>query len=142
MNKKTLIAALSFIGLVAVAVKITQAPEKGAVTGERPRPFPVIESTSLDVLEITKDGKKTVIEKVTAESVETYRVISPVEFPADQQAAKEAFAAVAEIDFANIVSNQQKPTKASNSRTRHCGSPPKTVMSCSLTFSWEKCQRQ
>ena len=49
MNRKTLIA-LAVLGiLIVVAVVVTRQPEKGQVTGERPRPVPKLAAGSFDL---------------------------------------------------------------------------------------------
>ena len=64
MNRKTLLAGAVFAGLLADhPVRRSASPEKGTRTGEGPRPIAAIGEGNVDTLEITKDGKKTVIKK-------------------------------------------------------------------------------
>ena len=104
MNRKTLIAGAVFAGLIIVAVIVTRSPEKGSRTeGQAPRPVAKVSAGGIDTLEITKDGKTTVIKKDGA----NYKVEKPVPYAADQDAAKQAFEAIEKLEFDGIVSDQK-----------------------------------
>ncbi|HEY0709655.1 MAG TPA: DUF4340 domain-containing protein [Polyangia bacterium] len=103
MNRKTLLAGGVFAALLLVALVVLRAPEKGTRTGEAARPIPAIAEGALDTLEVTKDGKTTVIKKQGT----TYKVTAPVDYPAETEASKQAFEAIEKLEFASIVSDQK-----------------------------------
>jgi hypothetical protein len=103
MNRKTLIAGGVFVVLAAIAFFVLRAPEKGVRTGDAPRPIAKIGAGEIDTLEVTKDGKTTVIKKEGS----TYKVAAPTAYAADQDGAKQAFEAIEKLDFTSIVSDQK-----------------------------------
>jgi hypothetical protein len=103
MNRKTLTAGAVFAGLLLLTLVVLRSPEKGSRTGEAARPVPKIAAGAIDSLEVTKDGKTTVIKKDGS----NYKVTAPVAYPADADAAKQAFEAIEKLDFAGIVSDQK-----------------------------------
>jgi hypothetical protein len=103
MNRKTLTAGAVFAGLLVLTLVVLRSPEKGSRTGEAARPVPAIAAGTIDSLEVTKDGKTTVIKKDGA----NYKVTAPVAYAADTDAAKQAFEAIEKLDFAGIVSDQK-----------------------------------
>ena len=103
MNRKTLFAGAVFAGLLLLAFVVLRSPEKGSRTGEAPRPVAKIGEGSLDTLEVTKDGKTTVIKKDGA----AYKVTAPVAYPAETEASKQAFEALEKMEFAGLVSDQK-----------------------------------
>jgi len=102
MNRKTLLAGGLFVGLAALALVLTQKPEKGVRQGDGPRPIESLDASAFDTLAITKDGKTTVISR----SEDTYALTEPVAYPADETAAHDAFQAVETLAFASIVTDQ------------------------------------
>jgi hypothetical protein len=103
MNRKTLLAGAVFAGLLLLTLVVLRSPEKGSRTGEAPRPLPAIAPGSVDTLEVTKDGKTTVIKKEGS----AYKVTAPVTYPAETDAAKQAFEAMEKLDFSGIISDQK-----------------------------------
>jgi hypothetical protein len=103
MNRKTLLAGAVFAGLLLLSLIVLRSPEKGTRTGEAPRPVAKIAPGAIDTLEVTKDGKTTVIKKDGS----SYKVTAPVAYPADVDAAKQAFEAIEKLEFAGIVSDQK-----------------------------------
>jgi hypothetical protein len=105
MNRKTLIAGLVFAGLILATVLLLRSPEKGARPAEGPaRPIAKLAADSFDTLEVTKGGKdNTTIKK----EGDTYKIVKPMAYPADKDAAKLAFEALTKIDFSTIVSDQK-----------------------------------
>jgi hypothetical protein len=103
MNRKTLLAGAVFAGLLVISLVVLRSPEKGARTGEAPRPIAKIGEGTLDTLEVTKDGKKTVLKKEGS----TFKITEPVAYAADADAAKQAFEAVEKLEFGTIVSDQK-----------------------------------
>ena len=103
MNRKTLIA-LAVLGiLIVVAVVVTRQPEKGQVTGERPRPVPKLAGGSFDTLTVTKGASTTSIKK----EGDSYKITAPAAYPADQGVAKTAFESIEKLEFGSIVSDQK-----------------------------------
>lgn len=103
MNRKTLIA-LAVLGiLVVVAVVVTRQPEKGQVTGERPRPIPKLAGGSFDTLTVTKGASTTTIKKEGS----AYKITAPAAYVADQGVAKTAFESVEKLEFGTIVTDQK-----------------------------------
>jgi len=103
MNRKTLIA-LAILGiLVVVAVVVTRQPEKGQVTGERPRPVPKLAAGSFDTLTVTKGTSTTTIKK----EGDSYKITAPAAYPADQGVAKTAFESLEKLEFGSIVTDQK-----------------------------------
>lgn len=104
MNRKTLIAGLIFAGLILATVLLLRSPEKGsAPTGGSPRPIAKIAADGFDTLEVTKGKITTTIKK----EGDTYKVVKPISYAADRDAAKLAFESIAKMDFSNIVSDQK-----------------------------------
>lgn len=107
MNRKTLIA-LAVLGiLVVVAVVVTRQPEKGQVTGERPRPIPKLAAGSFDTLTVTKGASTTTIKK----DGDKYEITAPAAHPADQSVAKTAFESIEKLSFGDVVSDQKDKQK-------------------------------
>jgi hypothetical protein len=105
MNRKTLIAGLVFAGLILATVLLLRSPEKGARPAQGPaRPIAKLTADSFDTLEVTKGNKDVTTLKKEGE---TYKIVKPVNYPADKDAAKLAFEALTKIDFGNIVSDQK-----------------------------------
>jgi len=103
MNRKTLIA-LAVLGiLIVVAVVVTRQPEKGQVTGERPRPVPKLAAGSFDTLTVTKGTSTTTLKK----EGDTYKITAPAAYVADQGVAKTAFESLEKLEFGTIVSDQK-----------------------------------
>lgn len=84
MNRKTLIAGVVFVGLALVAFAVLRSPEKGTRTGEAPRPVAKLNPGDFDTIEVTKGGATTAIKK----EGNTFKVVRPVAYAADQDAAK------------------------------------------------------
>jgi hypothetical protein len=103
MNRNTLLAGGIFAGLLLISFVVLRSPEKGSRTGEAPRPVPKIAAGALDTLEVTKDGKTTVIKKEGS----TFKVTAPVAYAADAEAAKQAFESLEKLEFSGIVSDQK-----------------------------------
>jgi len=105
MNRKTLIAGLVFAGLILATVLLLRSPEKGARPSEGPaRPIAKLTADSFDTLETTKGGKDVTTLKKEGDA---YKIVKPVAYPADKDAAKLAFEALTKIEFGNIVSDQK-----------------------------------
>jgi hypothetical protein len=105
MNRKTLIAGLVFAGLILATVLLLRSPEKGSRPAEgAARPIAKLAADSFDTLEVTKGGKDNTTLKKEGD---TYKIVKPVAYPADKDAAKLAFEALTKIDFSNIVSDQK-----------------------------------
>jgi len=104
MNRKTLIAGLVFAGLILATVLLMRSPEKGsAPVGGSPRPIAKIDTNGFDTLEVTKGKATTVIKK----EGDAYKIVKPISYAADKDAAKLAFEAITKMDFGNIVSDQK-----------------------------------
>lgn len=103
MNRKTLLAGGVFAVLLLITMVVLREPEKGSRTGEAARAIPAISEGALDTLEVTKDGKTTVIKK----QGNAYKVTAPVDYPADAETSKQAFEAIEKLEFASIVSDQK-----------------------------------
>jgi len=104
MNRKTLIAGLVFVGLILATVVLLRSPEKGARTPETaPRPIAKLTTDSFDTLEVTKAKATTVIKK----DGESYKILQPITYPADKDAAKLAFESLTKMEFGDIVSDQK-----------------------------------
>jgi hypothetical protein len=103
MNRKTLIAGGAFVVLAAIALLVLRSPEKGARTGEAPRPIAKLAPGAFDTLEVTKGGATTVIKKDGS----TYKILKPVPYAADQDAAKQAFESLEKLEFDGTTSDQK-----------------------------------
>jgi len=104
MNRKTLIAGLVFAGLILATVLLMRSPEKGTRTPESaPRPIAKLTADSFDTLEVTKAKVTTVIKK----DGEAYKIVQPISYPADKDAAKLAFESLAKMEFGDVVSDQK-----------------------------------
>jgi hypothetical protein len=103
MNRKTLTAGVVFAALLGLSFLVLRSPEKGTRTGEAPRPIPKIAAGDFDTLEVTKGGQTTVLKKDGS----TYKVVKPVTYAADQEAAKQAFESLEKLEFDGIISDQK-----------------------------------
>jgi hypothetical protein len=104
MNRKTLIAGLVFAGLILATVVLMRSPEKGTRTPESaPRPIAKLTTDSFDTMEITKAKNTTVIKK----DGDAYKIVQPIAYPADKDAAKVAFEALTKMEFGDVVSDQK-----------------------------------
>ena len=103
MNRNTLLAGAVFAGLLLITLFVLRSPEKGTRTGEAPSPVAKIAPGSVDTLEVSKDGKTTVIKK----DGDSFKVTAPVAYAADVEAAKTAFEAIEKLEFAGIISDQK-----------------------------------
>ena len=103
MNRKTLLAGAVFAGLLVITLLVLREPEKGSRTGDAPRPVAAIGDGNLDTLEITRDGKKVVVKREGGK----YRLVEPVNYPAEEDSAKQAFEAIERIEFGTIISDQK-----------------------------------
>jgi hypothetical protein len=104
MNRKTLIAGLVFAGLILATVVLLRSPERGTRTaGSGPRPIAKLTTDSFDTLEVTKAKATTVIKK----EGDSYKIVKPISYPADKDAAKLAFESLVKMDFDHVVSDQK-----------------------------------
>jgi hypothetical protein len=104
MNRKTLIAGLVFAGLILATVLLLRSPEKGNRPAEGgTRPIAKLSADGFDTLEVTKGKTTTVIKK----EGDAYKIVKPMAYLADKDAAKQAFEALTKLDFTNIVSDQK-----------------------------------
>lgn len=103
MNKKTLIAGAAFVGLGVLTFTALRSPEKGQRTGEGPRPVARLKAADFDTLVVTKEGKATTLKR----QGDGFAVVAPVSYPAEKDAAREAFEAVETLEFTHIVSDQK-----------------------------------
>ena len=104
MNRKTLIAGLVFAGLILATVLLLRSPEKGSRPADGgARPIAKLTADGFDTLEVTKGKENTVLKK----EGDAYKIVKPMAYPADKDAAKLAFEALTKMDFATIVSDQK-----------------------------------
>ena len=104
MNRKTLLAGVVLAGLTLVAVVTLRSPEKGTRTAATTqRPVAPIAKDGVDTLEVTKAGATTIIKKTG----DTYALVKPVAFPADKDAAKQAFEAFDKLEWERVVSDKK-----------------------------------
>lgn len=103
MNRKNLTALIVLGVLTVIAVVVLRQPEKGQRVGDRPRPLPKIAAGTFDGLAVTKGGATTTLKK----EGEKFKVVAPVQYPADENVAKQAFEAVEKLEFGDIVSDQK-----------------------------------
>jgi hypothetical protein len=105
MNRKTLIAGLVFAGLILATVLLLRSPEKGTRTPDSaPRPIAKLSEGTFDTLEVTKAKVTTVIKK----EGDTYKILQPLPYPADKDAAKTAFESLAKMEFGDVVSDKKE----------------------------------
>ncbi len=103
MNRKTLFAFGAFLLLSVVAFIALRAPEKGERRGDKPRPMAKINQLDYDTLAVTRNKQTTVLQRDKGK----FTVTSPVNYPADETAAKAAFEAVEKLDFGDVVTDQK-----------------------------------
>jgi len=103
MSRKNLTTLLLLAVLTVVAIVVLRRPEKGQRVGDRPRPIAKLAPGSFDTLTVTKADVATTIKK----DGDKYKVVAPVQFPADENVAKQAFEAVEKLEFGDIVSDQK-----------------------------------
>jgi hypothetical protein len=103
MNRKTLTALAALAVLSLIALFALRAPEKGERRGDRPRPVAKLKSGDFDTIEVTKAKVTSVIKKDGAK----YKVMTPTPYPAEENAAKQAFEALEKLEFTDIVTDQK-----------------------------------
>jgi hypothetical protein len=104
MNRKTLIAGLVFAGLILATVVLLRSPEKGNRSAEsNPRPIAKLTTDSFDTLDVTKGKVTTTIKK----DGDNYKIVKPIDYPADKDSTKQAFEALTKLEFNTIVSDQK-----------------------------------
>jgi hypothetical protein len=103
MSRKNLTTLVLLAVLTVVAIVVLRRPEKGQRVGDRPRPIAKLAAGSFDTLTVTKADVATTIKK----DGDKYKVVAPVQFPADENVAKQAFEAVEKLEFGDIVSDQK-----------------------------------
>jgi hypothetical protein len=111
MEKRTLVALVAVLALVAIAFAVLRSPEKGQRKGPAPRPVAVIKATDVAKLELTNDkNEKTVLERNGAGGV--WRVKEPGDYKADQQGIKQVLDGLEKLSFADVASqNVDKQTE-------------------------------
>jgi len=102
MNRKTLLTLGVLAAVVILAIVVQRQPEKGERTGAGDRPIPVLKAGDVDTLDVTKDGKTTTLKSEGGK----YVVASAANYPADENAAKEAFEGLTKASFGNIITDQ------------------------------------
>jgi hypothetical protein len=103
MNRKNLTTLLVLAVLAVVAIVVLRQPEKGQRVGERPRPIPKLAAGSFDAITVTKADVATTVKK----DGDKYKVVAPIQFPADDNVAKQAFEALEKLEFGDVVSDQK-----------------------------------
>lgn len=104
MNRKTLIAGLVFAGLILATVLLMRSPEKGNRPAEStPRPIAKLTADSFDTLEVTKAKATTTIKK----DGDNFKIVKPLDYPADKDSTKQAFEGLTKLEFGTIVSDQK-----------------------------------
>jgi hypothetical protein len=135
MNRKTLIAGLVFAGLILATVLLLRSPEKGNRPAEgTARPIAKITADSFDTLEVTKNKVTTVLKK----EGDTYKIVKPMAYPADKDAAKLAFESLTKVDFGNIVSDQKSRQASSSWATTACASRSRRAKPLWPTCAWAR----
>lgn len=103
MSRKNLTTLLVLAALIVAAVVVLRQPEKGERVGERPRPIAKLAPGSFDTLTVTKAGVATTVKK----DGDKFKVVAPIQYPADENVAKQAFEAIEKLEFGDIVSDQK-----------------------------------
>jgi len=103
MNRKTVFAFGAFVLLSVIAFVALRAPEKGERRGDKPRPMVQIHAADYDTLAVTRNKQTTVLHREAGK----FTVTSPVNYAADENAAKAAFEAVEKLDFGDVVTDQK-----------------------------------
>jgi len=103
MNRKTLVAGLVFSGLILATVLLLRSPEKGTAPTEGVRPLAKLAADGFDTLEVTKAKATTVIKK----EGDAFKIVKPIAYAADKDAAKQVFEAFTKLEWSSIVSDQK-----------------------------------
>ena len=103
MNRKTLLSLATFAALALIAIVVLRQPEKGESAKDRPRPFPTVNATDIETIEVTKAGATTVVKNDGGK----YKVTAPVAYAADEPVAKAAFEALGKFQIASLVTDQK-----------------------------------
>src|SRR5437870_12717954 len=105
MNTKTLIA-ISAMAVIAILAFVTlRAPQKGERTGPRQRPMAAMKAADVKELAIASNGGK---DAVTLKlDGKDWKMVKPMEYPADQPLAKTALEQLEKIAFADLVSEKK-----------------------------------
>lgn len=101
MSKKTLILLVACLAIVGVAILSQRRPEKGEISGPRPRPLPAIAKDAIVDLKVTLEGKTSHLHKDGS-----WKLVEPIAAAADEQAAKTAAEKLEQLEFGSIVTDQ------------------------------------
>ncbi len=101
MSKNTLILLVACLAIVGAAIFSQRRPEKGELSGPRPRPLPAITKDTIVDLKVTLEGKTTHLKKDGG-----WKVVEPIAASADEQAAKTAAEKLEQLEFGSVVTDQ------------------------------------
>ncbi len=101
MSRKTLILLVACLAIVGAAILSQRRPEKGELSGPRPRPIPAIAKDTIVDLKVTLEGKTSHLKKDG-----TWKLLEPIAAAADEQAAKTAAEKLEQLEFGSLVTDQ------------------------------------
>ena len=133
MNRKTLLSLAVFAVLGLVAVIALTPPRKGRTCVRRAAPDRQLNPSDFDTLEVTQGRRH---DRCIEEEGGKYKVISPVAYAADEDAAKAAFEAMEKLEFATSSPTRRPSRPSSRSATTACTwSPRKAARSWPISSS-------
>jgi hypothetical protein len=106
VRARFLVAALGFIAMAAAAALVlrrAEEPERSAAAA-RPAARP---GAGFDALEVRARGQRTVLRRRGGDAAPAFEVTAPIAYPADANAARAAWAALAKLEFLDLVTDRR-----------------------------------
>lgn len=100
MNRKTIGALLVFLVLLGVVYFLQKRPEKGERRGERPRPLAKLDAKQIKQVTITAKGNTVALQRGDKDA---WKLVKPVDFPADSYATKSMMEKLEGLEFGDLV---------------------------------------
>ena len=104
MNRKTLIALVTFLALLGAGYMVVKSPQKGERVGERERPLAKLDAKKLNKVSITAKGKTVVLERAGKDQ---WKLVKPVAYAADKHSADTVVEKLGALEFGDLVTQQK-----------------------------------
>ena len=103
MARRTIVALVLFGCLLGLALWVRTVPEKGDRTVNRPGPFSPVPAEEIAKVTVREAGRTIVLSRVDKEA---FRVVEPVDYPADPYGTKTLVEKLSKMLFGDIVTDR------------------------------------